>query len=232
MSFSNVNLELPPNFSGLARLFPLPNLVLFPGVMQGLHIFEPRYRELMKDALAADQLITMSLLKPKWELYDEEQPPVYETVCVGKIVTHTETDDGRFDLLLIGARRAKIIREVHSGKPYRLAQVELVSEPEMDNLHHLITLRTELIETFRDFARARNFLENESIQQLLENEVPFGLLVDLVGFSTGAGCHQLQKILETTNLEARGRKVLELLHSCLNQDRGSSGDFPPQFSQN
>ena len=75
-------------------------------------------------------------------------------------------------------------------------------------------------------------MENESIQQLLENEVPFGLLADLVGFSTGAGCHQLQEVLETTNLETRGRKVLELMQSCLDQDRESSGDFPPKFSQN
>jgi uncharacterized protein len=52
------------NFSGIARLFPLPNLVLFPQVVQGLHIFEPRYRQLMADVLVADQLMALILLKP------------------------------------------------------------------------------------------------------------------------------------------------------------------------
>ena len=59
----NVDLTLPHNFENKVRLFPLPNLVLFPGVMQGLHVFEPRYRQLMDDALAADHLITMAVLK-------------------------------------------------------------------------------------------------------------------------------------------------------------------------
>src|SRR5438132_9947498 len=63
-------------FNGLARLFPLPNLVLFPHVVQGLHIFEPRYRQLMTDALAADKLISVVLLKPGWEDDYEEKPPI------------------------------------------------------------------------------------------------------------------------------------------------------------
>ena len=54
------------NFTGTVRLFPLPNLVLFPNVAQPLHVFEPRYRQLMADSLAADRLIAMALLQPGW----------------------------------------------------------------------------------------------------------------------------------------------------------------------
>ena len=232
MSFSNVNLALPPNFSGLVRLFPLPNLVLFPGVIQGLHIFEPRYRELMEDALAADELITVSLLKPEWELSGSENVPIHETVCVGKIVTHTETEDGRYNLLLIGLRRARIVREIHSEKPYRLAQVEILNEPKVEAPAQLDLLRDQLLKQFRTFAESRNLLENESIQQLLAKDVPFGLLADLIGFSTGASCHQLQDVLETVNLEARGQKVLDLMRDCSTDVQNHDGDFPPRFSAN
>jgi Lon protease-like protein len=72
-------------FSGTARLFPLPNLVLFPQVVQGLHIFEPRYRQLMADALDGDGLITLVLLKPGWEEEYDERPEVEPVGCLGKI---------------------------------------------------------------------------------------------------------------------------------------------------
>ena len=62
------------SFDGVARLFPLPNLVLFPQVVQGLHVFEPRYRQLMADALAGDGLVTLVLLKPGWEEEYDETP--------------------------------------------------------------------------------------------------------------------------------------------------------------
>ncbi len=89
MSFANTDVELPHNFSGIVRLFPLPNLVLLPGVIQALHIFEPRYRKMMDDALAADQLITMALLKPGWETHQGDNPPIHDVVCIGKVMTHS-----------------------------------------------------------------------------------------------------------------------------------------------
>ena len=68
-------------FSGVVRLFPLPNLVLYPHVMQPLHIYEDRYREMLEDALAGDKLITMSVLQPGWETDYESRPPI-AAVCV------------------------------------------------------------------------------------------------------------------------------------------------------
>ncbi len=103
MSIAEANLDLPANFAGIVKVFPLPNLVLFPGVIQPLHIFEPRYRALMRDALDSDQLIGMATLKPGWESSDARRPAIYPTLCVGKIVTHAELPDGRFNLLLCGA---------------------------------------------------------------------------------------------------------------------------------
>jgi ATP-dependent Lon protease len=232
MSFSQEDLALPSSFSGLVRLFPLPNLVLFPGVIQGLHIFEPRYRELMKDSLAADGLITISLLKPEWELVANEPPPIHETVCIGKIVTHAETEDGRYNLLLIGVQRARILREIYSERPYRLAQVEIMEDTAGLDSGQQIFWRDQLLRQFRIFAESRNLLENDSIQQLLSKDVPLGLLTDLIGFSTGAATHQLQTILETVNLVARAEKVLQLMTINPASRRDEQSDFPPRFSAN
>src|SRR3954465_8007381 len=91
------------DFGGTARLFPLPNLVLFPSVVQPLHVFEPRYRQLMVDALAEDRLIAMALLQPGWEDDYHKRPPIYPGVCIGRIFKEEKLEDGRFNLLLQGA---------------------------------------------------------------------------------------------------------------------------------
>ncbi len=77
----------PTDFGGTSRLFPLPNLVLFPHVMQPLHVFEPRYREMLQDALTGDHLITMAILEPGWEKNYEGRPAVSPRLS-GKIAAH------------------------------------------------------------------------------------------------------------------------------------------------
>src|SRR5947208_11484422 len=90
------------NFDGRVRLFPLPNLVLFPRVVQPLHVFEPRYRQLMADALDTDRLIAMALLRPGWEADYEKAPPLHPTVCLGRIQQEERLGDGRYNFLLQG----------------------------------------------------------------------------------------------------------------------------------
>ncbi len=83
-------------------LFPLPNVVLFPHVTLPLHIFEPRYREMVSTALEGDRMIGMVLLRPGWEGDYEGRPPIYEVGCTG-LITHAErTTDGRYNHVLRG----------------------------------------------------------------------------------------------------------------------------------
>ncbi|MGE3959172.1 MAG: LON peptidase substrate-binding domain-containing protein [Vicinamibacterales bacterium] len=116
--------------SDLLPLFPLPSVVLFPGVFLPLHIFEPRYRAMVADALATDRLIGMTLLRDGWEDDYEGRPPVFEVGCTG-LITHCEKlPDGRYNLILRGMDRFRILGEDHS-RSYRRAVTEALREPDL-----------------------------------------------------------------------------------------------------
>src|SRR5262245_22614460 len=120
------------DFQGTARLFPLPNLVLFPHVAQPLHIFEPRYRQMMADALAEDRLLALALLRPGWEEDYHKRPLLYSLVCLGRIWQGEMLPDGRYNLVLHGLCRARVVEELETGKLYRTARVELPDEVEVE----------------------------------------------------------------------------------------------------
>src|SRR5690349_8569421 len=111
----------------LLPLFPLPNVVLFPNVFLPLHIFEPRYREMIADALATDRLIGMVLLRPGWERDYEGRPPIYPIGCSG-VITHAERmPDGRFNIVLRGVERFRVLEE-DDARAYRRAIVDPVGD--------------------------------------------------------------------------------------------------------
>jgi len=111
----------------LLPLFPLPNVVLFPNVFLPLHIFEPRYREMVADAIQSDRLIGMVLLRPGWQRDYEGRPPVYPIGCSG-VITHVERlADGRYNLVLRGLERFRILEEDHA-RSYRRAIVEPLAD--------------------------------------------------------------------------------------------------------
>ncbi len=110
---------LPPTLP----LFPLPNVVLFPGVYLPLHIFEPRYREMTADALEGDRLIGMVLLKPGFEDEYDGQPPVYPIGCAGLITHAEELSDGRYNIVLQGMERFRI-RDEDRTRVYRVGAIE------------------------------------------------------------------------------------------------------------
>jgi Lon protease-like protein len=114
--------------SDLLPIFPLPNVVLFPNVFLPLHIFEPRYRDMVSDALASDRLIGMVLLREGWDDQRQARPPVYPIGCTG-LITHVEPlNDGRYDIVLRGIERFRIVEEDHARR-YRRARVETLMEP-------------------------------------------------------------------------------------------------------
>ena len=114
---------LPPTLP----IFPLPNVVLFPQVFLPLHIFEPRYRAMVADALTGDRMIGMALLRPGWEGEYEGTPPIYPIGCAGLITFHEPLADGRCNIVLRGVAKFRVLRE-QDDRLYRVAEVESINE--------------------------------------------------------------------------------------------------------
>ncbi len=118
---------LPP----LLPVFPLPSVVLFPGVFLPLHIFEPRYKQMVANTLEGDRIVGMTLLKPGHEEAYEGRPPMFSFGCAG-LITHVERqNDGGFNLILRGLTRFRITDEEPptDGVLYRIAHVTPLDDP-------------------------------------------------------------------------------------------------------
>ena len=125
-------------------LFPLPETTLFPGVSRPLLIFEPRYREMIADALKGDRLIGMVRLRPGFEKDYDGRPPIYAVGCAGKIEQYEQLPDGRYVILLRGLTPFRVLSE-DQQKPYRLGRVEVVPDRlEEQQRLPLRALRSEL----------------------------------------------------------------------------------------
>jgi Lon protease-like protein len=103
-------------------LFPLPDTVLFPKIPLPLHVFETRYRKLVADVLKGHRTIGMVLLRPGWEAVYEGRPPIFPVGCAGRLEQCDPLMDGRFNIVLRGMTRFRVLQE-HGGEPYRLASV-------------------------------------------------------------------------------------------------------------
>ncbi|MEZ6138571.1 MAG: LON peptidase substrate-binding domain-containing protein [Pirellulaceae bacterium] len=226
----------PEDFCGSVRLFPLPNLVLFPQVVQPLHIFEPRYCEMLADALASDRLIAMALLQPGWEKDYQHLPTIASTVCIGKIISHAPTDDGRHNILLAGVKRARIIREIETTQAFRSAEVEVLEDiypAETSLQRHVLTQKLQKL--FLSFV-PEGLAAQESFKELVGKQLPLGVLTDTIAYALGLPIAIKQQLLTENNVDIRCR----ILTRCLEQkltgesDSACSGDdnFPPRFSDN
>jgi Lon protease-like protein len=114
-------------------IFPLPDVVLFPEVRLPLHIFEPRYRAMIEDALVGDRVIGMTLLRPGAEAV-LPSAPIFEVGCAGPIVDCRRLPDGRFHLVLVGTRRFRIDGDRLTDRGYRMAQIEPLQDAPYEEL--------------------------------------------------------------------------------------------------
>jgi Lon protease-like protein len=220
-------------FGGVARLFPLPNLVLFPSVVQPLHIFEPRYRTLMADALADDRLMALALLRPGWEEDYHLSPPVHPVVCLGKIFKEELLPDGRYNLLLYGLARARILNEPDTGKPYRSARVELLTDVESAPAETARDLRRQLGELVAGWLSAHP-LALEQLRKLIRSTLDLGTLCDLSTFVLPIDVQVKQQLLEELAVERRVRRLLAHLETTAPPEgvKPALRKFPPEFSAN
>ena len=200
-------------------LFPLPNVVLFPQVLLPLHIFEPRYRQMVRDAAATDELIGMILLRgPEG---DPSGRDVYPVGCAGRIIRKVDLPDGRSNILLQGVREF-VAEEQYFDKPYRTAAVEWRG----------VVRDFRLEATFREhlIACIRRFVDNEkqdetSLRILSDPTLGDEMLVNLFAFALDFPVAEKQALLETPNPDARARRLVETLEfHNLEREFGSGGE--------
>jgi len=119
--------DMSDDFPKEIPIFPLADSLLFPGGLMPLHIFEPRYRTMVQDALAGDKLIGSALLESCGAEEYEQAPPFHGTVCVGYVLRHDPLPDGRSNIVLLGLSAADA-ESTDGGRPYRTARVELLPD--------------------------------------------------------------------------------------------------------
>jgi len=233
MSKSDVS-PISPNFDRAMRMFPLPNLVMFPNVLQPLHIFEPRYREMVDEAIDHDGLITMALLKPGWETQYDGRPAVHREACLGRIVTHVRLKDGRYNLLLRGLCRVTIVRELEPRKLFREVMVKPVEEVfSTSKATSRDTLHRSLLDEFR-----RTLPDSQEVRQQLEAAVggpeSLGTLTDLVSYTLQLSLSAKRRLLAEPNIARRASLLLQTLRKAREPDEDGDDDqrFPPDFSAN
>ena len=194
-------------------LFPLPNVVLFPRAVLPLHIFEERYKEMTADALRGRRLIAMSLLRPGWERDYYSKPAIEPVVCVGQIVSHERLPDGKYNLLLQGQGRARVVREISTENPYRVAELEPLAEaqvPESD----LESERVRFTRVFRAALLGSTPLGRQFRTMLGAANLPTPAFADLVAFNYLDDVSLKQSLLAECDVQLRVRRTLEALEAA------------------
>jgi Lon protease-like protein len=221
----------PDQFSGLARVFPLPNLVMFPHVMQALHVFEPRYRSMFEEAIEDDRLVALGVLAAGWEHDYEGRPPLRPTACLCRIATHQRTKEGTYNVLVLGVRRLRLVHELPPKKLFRVVEAEIVEESAAEDgpPGAAAALQQELLAAFK---RAMPRIPNayEQLDQLLGSQITLGMLADIVAYTIDLGIEVKMRLLEESDVLRRTRILLDAIAS--RPPPGVARGFPPDFSVN
>ena len=195
-------------------LFPLPNVVLFPNVFLPLHIFEDRYRAMVRDALAGDRIIGMVLLRREPEPGDAV-PTIYRVGCSG-LITHSEpAGDGRSNIVLRGLERFRILQEEHT-RPYRRATVESLPEPTIGDA--VLPRHRERLEKLLD-----RRLRATGSETWMPSQMADGDLVNALSQYLELDPVEKQALLERDGLMERCQSLIDLLEmDALTDGRGFS----------
>ena len=203
----------PVSIPKVIPLFPLPNLVFFPRTYVPLHIFEPRYREMVQAAAASHRMVGMVLLKEGWEADYEGTPAIFAMGCVGRMMNVQRLSDGRSNILLQGLRRFEIQHEV-GAESYRQGRIVLKDLFQPDAA--LPTeIRREIVKVVAGFIRNRE--DGVTLSAMLKQPIHDDVLVQNLSFALDFTPLEKQFLLESDSLIQQGRRLLDLLHFKLHE---------------
>jgi Lon protease-like protein len=193
------------------KVFPLPQVVLLPGAAVPLHIFEPRYRELVKDALATDGVFALAQVQPGQEPLLAGAPTLEPMLCVGVIGPHEALEDGRYNLVLVGLTRARVVRELPREHLYREVEAELVEDGPVEEAAET-NLRQAVVELV-----ARVPLEVGQRVAQVTSRVSGGALADVVASTFMQDVPRRYEVLCETDAQQRVEVVTEELLMLVGQ---------------
>jgi hypothetical protein len=185
-------------------LFPLPGAILFPRSQIPLHIFEPRYREMVKDAIDGPGRIAM--IQPH-RLDDDNQAPLYSAGCVGELVGIEELDDGRFNIVLHGSNRFRLVREVTDDSAYRCAEVDISAFDDEEPPPLALVQRAEVEREARRLGDAMGLAVDWDAVARLDDEMLVNAIAQVAPFDVGAK----QALLEQPSLDGRADLLVQLM---------------------
>jgi Lon protease-like protein len=204
-----------------APLFPLPNVVLFPRAVLPLHIFEDRYKAMMRHALAGDHRIAMALLKPGWEKNYHQTPAIEPIVCIGRILSSERLPDGKYNLLLQGEYRAEILSESITEDRYRLAEMQTLAAPDVMEID-LVHLRQRLAAMLGGSQLAESSC-GCTIQRILSSTLGTSDAADLIAYTVLENVNLKQSLLAERDPIRRVNRLIGALEMSLPMLEAASG---------
>jgi Lon protease-like protein len=184
--------------------FPLAGALLFPRAQLPLHIFEPRYRAMVRDALADEGLIAM--VQPR---DGSDNPALFEIGCLGQIVQSDALEDGRYNIVLEGVKRYRIAREAEVSTPYRQIEIDLApfSRDEEEPYPLASIQRAELERESRRYADALGYSVDWTAVSQLDDEMLINGIAQIAPFDVGSK----QALLEAPDLAARADLIVQFM---------------------
>jgi Lon protease-like protein len=194
-------------------IFPLPDVVFFPGTVLPLHVFETRYRVMVKDALAADGTIAVALLQPGWERRYAGNPEYFPIATAGRMEEIETTPDGRYYFKLAGVVRVRL-GEVVRDAPYRLVNaVEIPERPVDESDPSIHRAKLDLLAT--QVCLVRELTGNDLPRLVLDERMSFAAAVNSACASLPTDAAIRQALLELDDLTERHRRAVEILDEIL-----------------
>jgi Lon protease-like protein len=185
-------------------LFPLPGAILFPRSQLPLHIFEPRYREMVRDAV--DGAGRIAMIQPH-RLDDDNRAPLYEVGCLGEVVGLEELDNGRFNIVLMGSSRFRLVREAEVDALYRCADVDIEAFDDEEPPPLSLAQRAEVEQEARRLGDALGLAVDWAAVNRLDDEMLVNAIAQVAPFDVGAK----QALLEQPTLAGRADLLVQLM---------------------
>ena len=185
-------------------IFPLPGAILFPRSQLPLHIFEPRYRDMVRDAIEGPGRIAM--IQPS-RLDDENETELYDVGCVGDIVGVEELDDGRYNIVLLGSNRFRLIKEADVDALYRCADVDIAAFDDEEPGPLSLAQRAEVEREARRLGDSMGLAVDWDAVARLDDEMLVNAIAQVAPFDVGAK----QALLEQPGLEGRADLLVQLM---------------------